>query len=296
MSEVDDLRGLRKDGVEVPVDIALKPIRTEDGQAVLVTVVDVSTLRENQAMLEQSNRELEDKNYELEQFVYTVSHDLKSPLLTIEGFSGHLRSDIDQQKYDRVGSMCDRILEGAERMRRNIDDLLELSRIGRIAQPPRTIDTADMIAQILDELEARIEETDARITLEPDLPSMTCDPVRLHQCLLNLLSNALKYGHHPGEPPRIVIAGDSDNENDRLYVRDHGPGVPEPFAQKVFGLFQRLSNKSEGTGIGLAIVKRIAEIHGGRAWVEPTPGGGATFCLSLPKIPVAALVSDTARA
>lgn len=283
MSSRPDLKGQHKGGTEVPVEIALKPLDTADGPRVLATVADITERHQAKTKLNELNADLQDKNEELEQFVYTASHDLKSPLLTIQGFTSHLLTDLGAQRFDRIESMIHRIQEGADRMRQNIDDLLEISRIGRVRGELVLVNPGEMIRTVLADANAAIESTRADITVEPDLPELTCDPVRFKQAMLNLVSNALKYGHRPGEPPDIVIGGEADEKETRFFVRDHGPGIPDQYRDKVFALFQRLESSGDGTGIGLAIVKRVAETHGGRVWLEATPSGGVTFFIAFPK-------------
>jgi len=274
----------RKDGTEVPVDIGLTPMPTaEGGTNVLASVVDMTERRRSEEELKRLNSSLERKNRELEQFVYTASHDLKSPLLTIQGFAGWLRHDVSSGRHDRLVEFTDRIIEGTSRMRANIDDLLELSRVGLVELELERVDLTTIVQEVIRDLEGPIEEAGATIRVEEPLPTITCAPDRMRHLIENLVGNALKYGRPAAGPFEIVVSSEDRGDSVRLSVADNGPGIAPEYHEKIFGLFQRLQTDVQGTGIGLAIVARVAEVLGGRAWVESLPGEGATFHVALPK-------------
>ncbi|MBT8485589.1 MAG: HAMP domain-containing protein [Phycisphaerales bacterium] len=226
--------------------------------------------------------ELEQRNEEMEQFVYTASHDLKSPLVTIQGFVGHLRQDLGDGRHDRLDRFAGRVEEAARRMRRNIDDLLELSRIGRISSDPVAVDAAELTRSVVADHEAEISERGVVIEINEPLPTLFVDPDRLRQVIDNLLTNALKYGCNE-EASRIEIGGRETDREQELSIRDHGAGIEPRYHDRIFRLFERLDTERDGTGVGLAIVKRIVELHGGRVWVESASGAGTTFFIRFPR-------------
>jgi light-regulated signal transduction histidine kinase (bacteriophytochrome) len=231
--------------------------------------------------LERLNRELLAKNQEMEQFVYTVSHDLKSPLVTCMGYIGMMEEDLSDGNLDEVRDSARRIRGAAEKMSHLIDDLLELSRVGRHGHKPCLLESRALVEELIAERAERFEQKHVRVEIQPGLPAVHADETGLTRTLENLLENALKYGCD-GPDPVITIGGDSTDEEVRLFVRDSGPGIAEEYHQKIFRLFQRLDPTKEGTGVGLASVAKIMSMHKGRAWVESTPGQGATFWLAFP--------------
>ncbi len=226
--------------------------------------------------------ELEAKNAELERFTYTVSHDLKSPLITIRGFMGLLTKDVAAGDLDRMHTDLMRISEATDKMQRLLNELLELSRVGRLANAPERVPLESIVREALSLVEGRLSARSVRVEIAPQLPEVFVDRARLVEVMQNLLDNAVKFMSTQAEP-RIEI-GVRDEVNRRvLFVRDNGLGIDPRYHDKIFGLFDKLDPKSEGTGIGLALVKRIIEVHGGRIWVESAGlGQGAAFCFTLP--------------
>jgi len=227
--------------------------------------------------------ELEAKNAELERFTYTVSHDLKSPLITIQGFLGQLEQDAITGKTDRIKGDVARIRNAAESMHEFLDELLELSRIGRVAKPAEEISLASLAREAVSLLAGPIAERGARVEIPPDLPVVFGDRRRLVEVLQNLIENAVKFmGDQP--EPRVEIGARNDGDETVCYVRDNGTGIDPRYHERVFDLFEQLDPQQEGTGVGLALVKRIIEVHGGRIWVESEgQGQGCTFCFTLPR-------------
>jgi signal transduction histidine kinase len=227
--------------------------------------------------------ELEAKNGELERFTYTVSHDLKSPLYTLRGFLGYMDRDAESGNIARLRSDIGRSLDAADKMRRLLDDLLELSRIGRLVNPPEEVPFAEIAREAVALVRGRLDQRGVAVEICPGLPSVRGDRVRLVEIVQNLVDNAAKFmGDEP--QPRIVIGARSVGGEAVFFVRDNGIGVPPQHAERVFRLFEKLEPASEGTGIGLALVQRIVELHGGRIWVETSgPEGGASFCFTLPR-------------
>ncbi|CAG0960768.1 two-component system, OmpR family, sensor histidine kinase KdpD [Anaerolineales bacterium] len=235
-----------------------------------------------EAVREKLIGELEQKNAELERFTYTVSHDLKSPLVTIKGFLGMLKKDMEQDRQDKVQKDMDRIAEAADKMGILLSELLELSRIGRITNPPEEVDLGQLTREALETLDGRIRARNITVTVSPHIPTVYTDRNRMREVLENLIDNAAKYmGDQPN--PLIEIGKEESETETIIYVRDNGIGIEPRFRAKIFGLFEKLSADSEGSGVGLAIVKRIIETYGGRIWVESDgPGKGSTFRFTLP--------------
>ncbi|HTP10619.1 MAG TPA: ATP-binding protein [Anaerolineae bacterium] len=227
--------------------------------------------------------ELQAKNDELERFTYTVSHDLKAPLITVRGFLGLLEQDALAGEYERMRADIQRIKDATDRMRQLLDELLELSRIGRLMNLPKAVPFAVIAQEAIKLVHGRIEMRAVQIEIQPDLPVVWGDRARLVEVLQNLIDNACKFmGDQPD--PRITIGrrGTDRDEKPIVFVRDNGIGIDPQYHETVFGLFNKLAARSEGTGVGLALVKRIIEVHGGKIWVESEPGKGATFCFTLP--------------
>ncbi len=241
----------------------------------------VAELQKELAMREDLIDELSAKNAELERFTYTVSHDLKSPLVTINGFLGYLEEDIASGNMERFKVDIKRIQDAVNKMHVLLNELLELSRIGRLMNPPEEVAFAEIVREALENVEGQLQNRGIAFTLQPDLPTVYGDRQRLVEVLQNLLDNATKFMGEQSDP-RIEI-GQSGDENGKpvFFVRDNGIGIAPEHHERIFSLFDKLNPRTEGTGIGLAIVKRIIEVHGGRIWVESEAGMGSTFYFTL---------------
>lgn len=226
-------------------------------------------------------QELLAKNAELECFSYTVSHDLKSPLITIKGFAGALAKDLAAGNHERMASDIRRISDAADKMNDLLNDLLQLCRIGRVINSTEQVPMGELVREVLAQLAGPLQARGVEVVVQPDLPSMRCDRLRLAEVVQNLVENAIKY--MGGEAaPRIEISMRRDEGREVFCVRDNGMGIEEQYHENIFGLFNKLNGNSEGTGIGLALVKRIVEGHGGSCWVESEgEGKGSTFCFAL---------------
>ena len=230
--------------------------------------------------------ELETKNAELERFTYTVSHDLKSPLVTITGFLGYLEADALTGNIERVKSGINRITAAASKMQSLLNDLLELSRIGRIMNEPEDIPFIDIANDAIDHVRGQLNEFDALIETQAEYPVVHGDRVRLIEVVQNLIENALKYSKQNIKPHIEIGTNSQDDQGHQIfYVRDNGIGIEKRYHDQIFGLFNKLDAQSKGTGIGLSLVKRIIEVHNGRIWVESELGQGTTFYFSLPTQP-----------
>ncbi len=226
--------------------------------------------------------ELEVKNAEMERFTYTVSHDLKSPLITIKGFLGFLKQYAAAGESARMERDIDRISAAADRMHRLLEELLELSRIGRIITPSTEVPFSELAREAAELVVGQIAERGVEVEIEPEMPTVVGDHPRLVEVVQNLIDNAVKFmGEQPS--PRIEIGATRDGGAAVFHVRDNGQGVDPAYHSKIFDLFERLDAGIDGTGIGLALVKRIVEVHQGRIWVESEGRGrGAAFYFTLP--------------
>ena len=234
--------------------------------------------------LQQRVHELEGSNAELTQFTYTVSHDLKSPLVTINGFLGYIEQDTAAGNLERVRQDRQRIQEAVNKMRALLTELLELSRIGRMMNNPEHVPFEDIVKDALDLVHGQLEARKAMVQVQPNLSIVHGDRQRLVEVQQNLIDNAAKY---MGEQPNPLIEiGQRGEENDKpvFFVRDNGMGIASEYHERVFGLFNKLNPVSDGTGIGLTLVKKIIEVHRGRIWVESEAGKGSTFLFTLPRI------------
>ena len=251
---------------------------------VLAIVRDVSLQRWILGEREKLINELERKNAELERFSYTASHDLKSPLITIKGFLGFLRKDAESGNIARLEADIQRISDAADKMQQLLNDLLELSRIGRLVNVSQKIDLNDLLSDVLELLQGRIQGGKVRVSVSENLPHVYGDRSRLLEVWQNLIDNAAKFMVDQPEPHiEIGLAGETADGSSIFFVRDNGMGIDPAFHHRIFGLFDKLDPRTEGTGVGLALVKRIVEFHGGRIWVESEPGNGAIFYFTLPQ-------------
>lgn len=260
-------------------------IASAGSDTVLAMVRDVSIRTWVESEREKLIEELEAKNAELERFTYTVSHDLKSPLITIKGFLGFVKEDSRSGNVLRLESDIQRISDAAEKMQNLLNDLLELSRIGRLTNKPQEIRFNELVAEALELVHGRISQRGITVHVDGNLPNIFGDRQRIHEVLQNLIDNAAKFmGDQPS--PRIEIGQQGELSGKPVFfVRDNGIGILPEYKDRIFGLFDKLDMQTEGTGVGLALVKRIVEFHGGQVWVESELGKGSTFYFTLPTQP-----------
>ncbi len=273
--------GRRKDGSVFPMELAVSEAWVGERRIFTGIIRDISERRQADQERERLIAELETKAAEMERFTYTVSHDLKSPLITIRGFLGLLEKDMAAGDAKRLKEDIGHIQNAVLRMQTLLDELLSLSRIGRLANPPQEIAMGDLAWEAVHQVGGQIVEGGVQVVIAPDLPTVRGDHPRLLEVLQNLIDNAVKFmGDQP--EPRVEIGARREGEETVFYVRDNGVGIDPRYHEKIFGLFERLSAETAGTGIGLALVKRIIEVHGGRIWVESAPDQGTTFFFTLP--------------
>lgn len=241
-------------------------------------------LSQSTARLQAANAELEAKNEELERFTYTVSHDLRSPLVTILGFLGFVEKAFASDDRPRAEADLGRIRSAAAGMDRLLRELLALSRIGRVKAPSVAVAFETLAREAVAVTQSAIAARGVEVCIEEGLPTVVCDPTRVREVLQNLLENAARFAG--GEPRSLVTIGSRGTDADGrcvLFVRDNGIGIDPRHHSRIFGLFEKLDPGTDGTGVGLAIAKRIVEVHGGRIWVESGGSGqGSTFCFTLP--------------
>jgi two-component system CheB/CheR fusion protein len=249
----------------------------------LLAIEDITERKQAEARLKNANANLARKNWELQEFVHTVSHDLKSPLVTIGGVLGLLKEELQEVRLVAAGELIATAEETVVGMRDTIDDLLKLSQIGAVAIDLQPVELRQVAEELVRKHAPELEDKHTAVSLEfsEDQLTVLADRVRLVEVLDNLMVNALKYACD-GPEPRITIGSETVGGEVHLFVKDNGPGIEEAHHEKVFELFLRLDTTKEGTGLGLAIVKRIMDINGGRVWVQSRIGEGATFWLAFP--------------
>jgi signal transduction histidine kinase len=264
----------RKDGSTYPAEVYLQLIDMSDGPVFLAVINDITER-------EKVDAEIRQKNAELERFAYTVSHDLKSPLITIKSFSGSIKRDLASDRHDRIEKDLERIGTAADKMTALLDDLLELSRVGRVINVAEPVAMEDLVTEVLKNLDGVLSVKCIKVDVQPGLPTVLCDRQRVAEVVQNLLENSVKYmGDQP--QPQILFGMREEDGKTIFFVQDNGIGVDPKFHNIIFGLFDKLDAKSDGTGIGLALVKRIVEVHGGEVWVESEGcGKGSRFCFTL---------------
>jgi PAS domain S-box-containing protein len=227
--------------------------------------------------------EIERRNKELDDFAYVVSHDLKEPLVTIEGYGKILHSDFQKELGSTGVDYLKSIINSANRMKIFIDDLLALTRLSRVTESFRPVQIGNLIEEVQSDLEFRLREKNVDLVIQKTMPTITCNESQLKLVFRNLISNAIKFNDKP--VPKIVIGYVDEPRDHRFFVQDNGIGIEPQYFEKIFGIFQRLHRSEEygGTGVGLTIVQKIIDLHQGRIWVESKAGEGTTFFFTLPK-------------
>jgi len=276
-----ELTARRKNGSNFPIELMLSPLESAEGILVTAAIRDITTRKKAEANLLDKVEELNRSNEELGQFAYIASHDLQEPLRMVASYtqllSRRYKGKLDADADEFIAFAVD----GASRMQRLIQDLLTYSRVGTKGQDMLDVSSEDALQQALINLRGAIEDSGALVTHDP-LPAVLADEMQLVQLFQNLVGNAIKY-QSPGIP-KVHISASRNGPNKWVFsVKDNGLGIDPQYFEKIFGMFQRLHKREEfaGTGIGLAICKKIVERHGGSISVESEPGNGSTFQFSL---------------
>lgn len=276
-----ELHVRHKNGSEFPAEIALSRVTTSEGNMIMATVVDVSARKLTERSLQDTLDRLRASNSELEQFAYAASHDLQEPLRAISGclqiIERRYREKLDAEADELIGH----VVQGAARMKGLIDDMLSFSRVAHNEVQFLPTDMEKILSFVLLNLKAAIAESGAEITHEA-LPVLKADPTQMTLLLQNLIANAIKF--RGNAKPKIHLSAQRQRDGWKIGVHDNGIGIAPEFAERIFGMFKRLHTREAypGSGIGLAICKKIAERHGGRLWVESVPKQGSSFFFALP--------------
>lgn len=276
---------LHKDGQRIPILTAFAALE-EEPQQFIAYVIDISAQKRAEDAMQRYAMQLERSNRELQDFAYVASHDLQEPLRKIIAFGSRLVDTAGSRLDETEQDYLQRMQRAAERMRGMIDALLNLSRVTTQARPFSPVDLNGVMQGVLSDLELRIENNRAAVTVEP-LPTLHADPLQMRQLLLNLISNAIKFSR-PGVDPVVRISAEESGSGQQreicLHIEDNGIGIEQQHLTRIFQPFQRLHGKGiyEGNGMGLAIVQKIVERHGGRIDITSQPGEGSTFTVILP--------------
>jgi len=277
-----EIAALHRDGTEFPIELAIAAIRWGERRLFSAFVRDVTEQKRAQQELARKVEELARSNAELEQFAYVASHDLQEPLRMVASFTQLLaqryKGKLDADADEFIGFAVD----GATRMQQLIQDLLSYSRVTTKGQSFRLIDAKAPCDNALENLQTSIKDSNAVVNVGP-LPAVLADPRQLMQLFQNLIGNAVKYRND--RTPEIHVAAKPNGDQWVFSVQDNGIGIAPQHSERIFQMFQRLhtTNEYQGTGIGLAICRKIVERHGGKIWVEAQPGKGSTFVFTIPR-------------
>ena len=274
-----EARGLTKDGETIWIKRRNTSIEYKGRPAILGNAVDITEQK-------QAEEELRKINEDLKNFVYVVSHDLKTPIISIQGFSSRLLKNYQEKLGEKGRVYLEHIKTSGRRMEVLVSDLLALSKIGRVVSNLKDISSYEIVKNLTSDLQDRVKEKGIELVVAHNLPTISCDGERIYQVFQNLLVNAIKFMGDT-ESPQIEIGYADMGDFHQFSVRDNGIGIDPKYHRRIFEIFHRLKKieDEEGTGIGLAIVDRIVTGHDGKVWVESEKGKGATFYFTLPKDP-----------
>ncbi|MGE5682926.1 MAG: ATP-binding protein [Bacillota bacterium] len=278
---IGEFRNIRKDGTEIILETHGRSIELFGKKFRITTLRDITESKIAELKLKNTLADLERSNKELEQFAYVASHDLQEPLRMVSNFARLISKEYYGRLDDKADHYIEFMIDGTKRMQNLISDLLMYARVTTKAQPLVPTDMNQIMEYISADLKMSIDEKKAYISCEK-LPNVNADPVQVRQLLQNLVSNAIKF--RGNEDPEVYIKAEKLPDEWLFSIRDNGIGIKPEFHERVFVIFQRLHEREKysGTGIGLAICKKIVERHGGRIWVESEEGKGSTFYFTLP--------------
>ena len=283
MGERSEVYGRRRNGEEFPAEVSISKIDVGGQRMYNAVVRDVTERKRYEAALRARSEELARSNAELEQFAYVASHDLQEPLRMVASYTQLLQRRYQGKLDEQADKYIHFAVDGAQRMQALINDLLALSRVGTQGRPFVATDPGAVVARVLRWLARALAESGGEVVVVGVLPTVLADAGQLEQLFQNLIANALKF-RRPGERPRVEVTAERGEGEWVFAVRDNGIGFEQQFAEQIFLVFQRLHTRAEyaGTGVGLAICKKIVERHGGRIWAEGALGAGATFRFTIP--------------
>ena len=272
----------RLDGTSFPAEISVSQLALAGKDCLSFFIRDTTERKRTEEALQQITLELQDKNAELGRFLYSASHDLKSPLVTVKTFLGYLKQDLGSGDSAQAEKDMTFIGAAADKMARLLDELLEMSRIGRVLSTPVSVTFRTLVDEALTAVAGRIAQGAVKVTVHDYDATLRGDRLRLAEIWQNLVDNACKFMGDQKEP-HIEIGVETRGADKLFFVRDNGVGIDPQYHAKVFGLFEQLNPQAGGTGIGLAHVKRIVEVCGGRIWLESAgKGKGTCFLFNLP--------------
>jgi light-regulated signal transduction histidine kinase (bacteriophytochrome) len=284
-----EVEALNRQGKKFPVEMTILPIDQQNEKFFCAFIRDISERKRSEILMKQLNErlekraeELQSSNTELEHFAYVASHDLQEPLRMVTSFMALLKKKLNNHLDESAASYMHFAVDGAERMKTLIQDLLKYSRLGNTAEGSTSFEIKEVITNVLQVYSPAIRENEAIVHLG-EFPLISGNKTQINQLFQNLVGNALKYRNT--KPPVLEIGCTEKKEEWLFFIKDNGIGIDPKFFDKIFVIFQRLHNKNEfsGTGIGLAICKIIVERHGGKLWVESSLGHGSTFYFTLKK-------------
>lgn len=276
MGRLADLYALNKDGREFPVEVGLNPLQTKEGLFVIASVIDITELK-------LAMEKLQEKNAELERYSQMVSHDLKSPLVTIKTFLGYLKEDMAQGDAARIEQDMEFMSKAADKMGQLLDELMEISRIGRVVSLPGRVVFRELVQEALNINAGAIAQRGVAVTVDDADVILSGERQHLQQVWQNLIDNAVKFMGGQSEP-KIHIGVEQGDGKIRFYVCDNGMGIDKRYHDKIFGMFEKLDSQTQGSGLGLALVKRIVQLYHGEIYVESGGiGQGACFRFTLPE-------------
>jgi PAS domain S-box-containing protein len=277
-----EVAGMRADGSEFPLEVSLSSWETDEGRFASAILRDITERKRAEAAIQAKNEELARSNEELEQFAYVASHDLQEPLRMVSNYTQMLDRRYGDKLDDDAREFIGFAVDGAKRMQALIHDLLQFARVGTRGKEFKPTPLNTVVDDALANLAGSIEESGAAVTVEP-LPTLPCDAGQLTQVFQNLIGNALKF-RHTERPVTVLVGARRVHGGWCIDVSDNGIGIDAKYFERIFQMFQRLHGREEyaGTGIGLALCKKIVERHNGRVSLESTPGEGTTFTIHLP--------------
>ncbi|MEA3488378.1 MAG: PAS domain-containing sensor histidine kinase [Euryarchaeota archaeon] len=278
-----ELIAKRKNGTLFPIVVSSSRVMDDEGNVIahMANHRDITEQKQREAERENLLKELEVKNTALDSFAYTVSHDLKAPLVSIRGFAGLLRDDLKQKEAEGVERDLKYIETTVTKMNNLLNDTLELSRIGRVANPAEDVPFFELVREAQEQTREQLNSSGVELSVADDFPAVHVDRMRIVEVLVNLITNSINYmGEQP--QPEIEFGYRVESDATVFFVADNGIGIDRNKHEKVFDLFYKVDTDSMGTGAGLAIVKRIIYVHGGRIWIESEKGKGCTVCFTLP--------------